>query len=99
MHQVGLMVRVRNMSWETHCIRHQSLLHFPRSPVQIWSTWRRIVCMNLPEHFRGSERGMRPSEAVQSWVSRSSRHFTGRRASDIQSQANMWQAHPSVLSI
>ncbi|PBL03379.1 hypothetical protein ARMGADRAFT_13624 [Armillaria gallica] len=72
--ELGPMFRIWNMSWETHCIRHQSLLHFPWSPIQIWPT-RQIVCMNLPEHFRGSECGMRPSEAVQSWVS--SRHFTG----------------------
>ena len=69
------MFRIWNMSWETHCIRHQSLLHFPWSPIQIWPTRRQIVCMNLPEQFRGFECGMRPSEAVQSWVS--SRHFTG----------------------
>ncbi len=36
----------------------------------------KIVWTNLPEYFRGSERGMWPSDAVQSWVS--SRHFAGR---------------------
>ncbi|PBK75893.1 hypothetical protein ARMSODRAFT_413921 [Armillaria solidipes] len=86
MHQeLGPMVRVWNTCWETHDIWHQSLLHFPRSPIQIWPARKLIVWTNLPEYLRGSERGMRPSDVVQSLGVLSSLY----RASDIQSQANM----------